>query len=118
LADLCKELNIPGIILAQLNREVEKDGGRMPRLSDLKQSGSIEEDADTILLLHRVNQEEDANPYESLPHDVDLIVAKRRNGPRGFVHTIFQPAFTQFIPRSKVSDDDVPPEQQGYFPDQ
>lgn len=119
LSDLCGELNIPGVILSQLNRDVEKDGGRAPRLSDLRQSGDIEQDADTVILLHK-KEEEDSDPNNRDPYPCDLIIAKRRNGPTGYVHTTFIPQFTRFVPRAKVTDEDVPPEhqQQSFYPDQ
>ena len=81
---LAKELQIPIIALSQLNREVEKRAGQKPQLSDLRESGSIEQDADVVLLLHR--EEEKAT----------LNVAKQRNGPTGNVSMTYAPAWTRF----------------------
>src|SRR5262249_19165204 len=81
---LAKELNVPVIVVSQLNREVEREKGRAPRLSDLRESGSIEQDADLVGLLYRPvksgDDEESMNePSDALP--VNLLIAKQRNGP-------------------------------------
>jgi replicative DNA helicase len=76
LKALAKELQVPVVALAQLNREVEHRKGERPRLSDLRESGALEQHADTVILLH---QDADA------PGTLDLIVAKQRNGPTGTV---------------------------------
>src|SRR5204862_1006808 len=84
IKSLAKELKVPVIVLSQLNREVEREKGRTPRLSDLRESGSIEQDADLVGLLYRpVNQTEDEEPA-SEPSDaipINLLIAKQRNGP-------------------------------------
>src|SRR5438105_8590021 len=90
---LAKELNVPVIVLSQLNRELEKDKNRKPRMSDLRESGSIEQDADLIGLLYKPSGGEDedsAAPTEeqdAVP--VNLLIAKQRNGPTGDVHLTF-----------------------------
>jgi replicative DNA helicase len=106
---LAKELNVPVIVLSQLNRELEKDKSRKPRLSDLRESGSIEQDADLVGLLYKpdAGDEEDA-PEESEGVAVNFLVAKQRNGPTGDVNLTFLKPFTRFESRSKFSDDDVP----------
>jgi len=76
------------IALAQLNRDVEKRGGP-PRLSDLRESGSCEQDADVVLLIHR--DDEDLPPGEA-----DIIVAKHRNGPTGDARVLFVERFSSF----------------------
>src|SRR5215475_1289374 len=80
---LAKELNVPVIVLSQLNRELEKDKNRKPRMSDLRESGSIEQDADLVALLYKPSRGDDEGPgYEerdSVP--VNLLIAKQRNGP-------------------------------------
>lgn len=79
LKRLARELGIPVVLLAQLNRETAKGGGRRPTLSDLRDSGAIEQDADVVVLIHRPGYyDEQANPGEA-----ELIVAKHRNGPTG-----------------------------------
>jgi replicative DNA helicase len=85
LKALAKELNIPVLALSQLNRASE-DAER-PRLSHLRESGSLEQDADVVLLMHRPQDE---------PGVVEVEVAKQRNGPTGTVKLTFLPAFTRF----------------------
>ncbi len=107
---LAKELGVPVIVLSQLNRELEKDKNRKPRLSDLRESGSIEQDADLVGLLYRpASDDEDAPAMEEgdgIP--VNLLIAKQRNGPTGDVHLTFLKTYTRFESAAKVSDDDVP----------
>jgi replicative DNA helicase len=93
---LLKELNIPGIIVAQLNRDMEKDKNRKPRLSDLRESGAIEQDADIIGMIYSA-EDEPKNP-EIVP--VNLLIAKQRNGPTGDVGFTFFKAITRFEPRA------------------
>lgn len=110
---LAKELNVPVIVLAQLNRELEKDKSRKPRLSDLRESGSIEQDADVIGLLYKpdAGDDEDGAPAESEGIPVNLLIAKQRNGPTGDVHLTFLKPYTRFESAAKVSDEDVPAER-------
>jgi replicative DNA helicase len=90
---IAKELNIPVIVLSQLNRESEKAGNRKPRISDLRESGAIEQDADQIWLLYRPDdQEETADKV----FQVDVVIAKSRNGPTGEVHLLFNKPITKF----------------------
>ena len=78
---LSRELKISIVLLAQLNRETAKGGGRRPNMADIRDSGGIEQDADTIILVHRPGYYDDnANPGEA-----ELIVGKNRNGPTGTV---------------------------------
>jgi replicative DNA helicase len=110
---LAKELNVPIIVLSQLNREVEREKGRPPRMSDLRESGSIEQDADLVGLLYRPQkpgEDEDMAPSE--PSDaipVNLLIAKQRNGPADVdVHLTFLKTYTRFESAAKIQDDDVP----------
>jgi replicative DNA helicase len=106
---LAKELSIPVIVLAQLNRELEKDKNRKPRLSDLRESGSIEQDADLVGLLYKPSVEEDeggVGDQDSRP--VNLLIAKQRNGPTGDVNLTFLNSITRFESAAKVSDEDIP----------
>ena len=108
---LAKELNVPIIVLSQLNRELEKDKSRKPRLSDLRESGSIEQDADLVGLLYKPDGGEDedgATPDESEGLAVNFLIAKQRNGPTGDVNLTFMKPYTRFESRSKFSDEDVP----------
>src|SRR5262249_35353339 len=109
---LAKELKVPVIVLSQLNREVEREKGRAPRLSDLRESGTIEQDADLVGLLYRpVKQgEEDeptSEPTDAIP--VNLLIAKQRNGPANEdVHLTFMKIYTRFESAAKIHDGDVP----------
>jgi replicative DNA helicase len=106
---LAKELKIPVIVLSQLNRELEKDKSRKPRLSDLRESGAIEQDADLVGLLYKPSSEEEQEAgMESEGIPVNLLIAKQRNGPTGDVNLTFLKSFTRFESAAKVSDDAVP----------
>jgi replicative DNA helicase len=108
---LAKELKVPVIVLCQLNREMEREKNRKPRLSDLRESGAIEQDADLVGLLYKVAQDEDAegaDESEGLP--VNLLIAKQRNGPTGDIPLTFLKAYTRFEPAARISDEDVPHE--------
>jgi replicative DNA helicase len=98
---LAKELDIPVIVLAQLNREIEKDGCRKPRLSDLRECGAIEQDADIVGMLYR--PEENPDPT-ALVIPVNLCINKQRNGPIGDVELTFFKEYTRFESRSKFDD--------------
>lgn len=91
---LAKELEVPVIALSQLNRGPEQRTDKKPMVSDLRESGSIEQDADMVILLHR----EDA--YEKEPPragEADLIVAKHRNGPTATITVAFQGHYSRFV---------------------
>jgi len=106
---LAKELDVPVIVLAQLNREVEKEKNRKPRLSDLRESGAIEQDADLVGMLYRASNDDDDGPdpsQEALP--VNLLIAKQRNGPTGDVHLTFLKPYTRFESAAKISSEDIP----------
>jgi len=97
---LARELDIPILALAQLNRAVENRIDRVPQLSDLRESGSIEQDADLVLFLSR-----DANTEEVDPNNIDynrkvkidLYIAKHRNGPVGKVKLMFHPSHQKYL---------------------
>ena len=90
---LAKELQVPVIALSQLNRGPEQRSDKMPALSDLRESGSLEQDADMVILLHR----DSAYEKESTrPGEADLIVAKHRNGPTKTITVAFQGHFSRF----------------------
>ncbi len=100
LKGLARELKVPIIAVAQLNRRVEQEG-RRPRMSDLRESGAIEQDADLILLLHRPNaalvgQDDGTEPDAPTGNEAELIVAKHRNGPTGLVRVVFQAQYLRF----------------------
>jgi replicative DNA helicase len=84
LKQLAREMSMPVIALAQLNRTVEDRSSGRPRLSDLRESGSLEQDADSVILMHRKTDDPAA-----LKQEIDLIVAKHRSGPTADVHTMY-----------------------------
>ena len=102
LKQLARELKIPVVVLAQVKREVESRKDERPALSDLRESGSIEQDADLVLFLHRVKKKDgDEEPDVSAGKEVDVLIAKNRNGPIGEVKLMFLPAYTRFEPVTK-----------------
>ena len=104
---LAKELNVPIIVLAQLNRQAEQTGQR-PKLSHLRESGAIEQDADVVALLHR-DREADAGAEGNVNEmEAELIIAKHRNGPTGIIPLTFLKQYTRFESRARFSDEDVP----------
>ena len=111
IKSLAKELNVPVIVLSQLNRELEKDKDRKPRLSDLRESGAIEQDADVVGLLYKPSREDEDAFEEQDAIAINLLIAKQRNGPTGDVHLTFLKSYTRFESAAKVSDDDVPVER-------
>jgi replicative DNA helicase len=94
--NLARELKIPVLALSQLSRSVEQRGVKRPQLSDLRESGSIEQDADVVLFLWR---EEDDDPEPGKPLNITLDVAKHRNGPLGSVKLSFHGDRVRFFPR-------------------
>ena len=93
LKSLAKELNVPVLVLSQLNRSAEKDD-RPPRLSDLRESGSIEQDADVVLMLARPKEADEK--FQVAADSAELIVAKQRNGPVGDLKLTFIRDITRF----------------------
>lgn len=93
LKAMAKELEVPVIVLSQLNRSSEKEN-RTPRLSDLRESGSIEQDADVVLMLSRPKDADEK--FQTAAGAADLIVAKQRNGPVGEIKLTFLQEITRF----------------------
>ena len=91
---LAKELDVPVIALSQLNRGPEQRTDKKPLLSDLRESGSIEQDVDVVILLHREDAYERESPRAG---EADLIVAKHRNGPTATVTVAFQGHYSRFV---------------------
>jgi replicative DNA helicase len=91
---LAKELQVPVIALSQLNRGPEQRADKKPALSDLRESGSLEQDADMVILLHRESAYEADNPRAG---EADLIIAKHRNGPTRTVTVGFHGHFSRFV---------------------
>ena len=103
LKSLARELHIPVVVLCQLNRDAQFE---VPTLANLRDSGSIEQDADLVLFLHRAAQKkkktaEDDNPPQSDVHPTDLIIAKQRNGPTGVVKLELKSKVARFVPVTK-----------------
>ncbi|WP_455477438.1 replicative DNA helicase [Bartonella sp. B41] len=124
LKALAKELNVPIIALSQLSRQVESRTDKRPQLSDLRESGSIEQDADIVLFVYREEYYlKNEQPKEGSPEHVkwqdkmneimgqaEVIIAKQRHGPTGTVHLAFQSDFTRF---SDLADSHYLPDQYG-----
>jgi replicative DNA helicase len=91
---LAKELNVPVIAISQLNRSPEQRADKKPALSDLRESGSLEQDADLVILLHRESAYEADNPRAG---EADLIIAKHRNGPTKTITVGFHGHFSRFV---------------------
>jgi len=89
---LAKEIEVPVIAVAQLNRGPEQRTDKKPMMSDLRESGSLEQDADMVMLLHR----EDAYDKDQRPGEADIIVAKHRNGPTDTITVAFQGHYSRF----------------------
>ncbi len=96
---LAKELNVPVIAVAQLNRGPEQRTDKKPMLSDLRESGSIEQDADVVILLHREDAYERESPRAG---EADFIVAKHRNGPTATVTVAFQGHYSRFVDMARI----------------
>ncbi|MBN1764570.1 MAG: replicative DNA helicase [Sedimentisphaerales bacterium] len=105
---LARELNVPVVAMAQLNRSPEGREGHRPRMSDLRESGNIEQDADVIIMLHRESyyrhmshEDIDKNSSDFTHDDIDdntaeLIITKQRNGPTGTIKLLWHPQWTRF----------------------
>jgi replicative DNA helicase len=96
---LAKELSVPVVALAQLNRGPELRTDKRPLLADLRESGSIEQDSDVVILLHREDAYEPESPRAG---EADLIVAKHRNGPTATVTVAFQGHYSRFVDMAPI----------------
>ncbi|MCL2337156.1 MAG: replicative DNA helicase [Firmicutes bacterium] len=106
LKSLAKELNVPVMALAQLSRSVEQRQSKVPQLADLRESGSLEQDADVVMFIYR---DEYYNPDTERASIADIIVAKQRNGPTGTVELGFIKEFTRFVNPARRSEREQAP---------
>jgi len=102
LKALAKELAIPVVAVSQLSRAVESREGHRPKLSDLRESGALEQDADVVVLLFR---EEYYNPTDDNQGIAEVIIAKQRNGPVGTIKLTFLKEFTRFVDMAREKED-------------
>jgi len=102
LKGLARELNVPVVVLSQLNRSPEGRDDHKPRMSDLRESGSIEQDADVVMLLHREDYYKRNDKDYEPDNTAQVIIAKQRNGPTGTVPLIFREKFTRFENMSRI----------------
>jgi replicative DNA helicase len=115
LKSLAKELDVPVLALSQLSRNVESRGGK-PRLSDLRDSGSIEQDADVVMFIHSEDKGKDESEKTSIR---EILIEKHRNGPTGQVNLYFDLKTTTFLnlDKSNMSDFTAPVPERGGLDD-
>ena len=105
LKSIAKELNVPVLALSQLSRAPEQRGGR-PLLSDLRESGSIEQDADVVIFIHREKQQVQEGEEPEPNPEVRLVIGKQRNGPTGDVPVVFLKRYIKFKNRAREELED------------
>jgi len=98
LKSLARELDVPVLALSQLSRAVEQSPNKRPQLSHLRESGSLEQDADVVLFIHRPDY---YDPDSALRGIAEIIIAKHRHGPTGTVELVFAAEYTRFLPLAK-----------------
>jgi primary replicative DNA helicase (EC 3.6.1.-) len=97
LKALARELNVPILAVSQLSRAVEQRDHKIPKLSDLRESGSIEQDADVVLFIYRKDRDKlESELTEEEKNTAEIIIAKHRNGPLGTIKVKFIPELTTF----------------------
>lgn len=113
LKNLAKELGIPVIAISQLNRTIEREKERRPRLSDLRESGNLEQDADIVGILWKPARDDDSGDSDCIP--VNLEILKQRNGPTGTVPLTFLRGYTRFESAARVSSEDMPQHEPPHY---
>jgi replicative DNA helicase len=93
LKGLAKELDVPVLALSQLSRAVEQRSPQIPRLSDLRETGAIEQDADVVMFIHREDKYKENTEKQNI---ADIIIAKHRNGPVGKIELYFDEQIASF----------------------
>jgi len=117
LKGIARELNIPVVALSQLSRAVEQRGEEArPQLSDLRDSGAIEQDADVVMFIHRKlyrrgKEDEEDDEIEPEDNTAEIIVRKQRNGPMGTIRLTFQKSFASFVDQAAAWDSRTAQEQ-------
>ncbi len=108
LKSLARELDVPVVVLSQLNRSPEGREDHRPRMSDLRESGSIEQDADVVMLLHREDYYHRGEEGYEPDNTAEVIIAKQRNGPTGTVKLTFREKCTRFENLAQIEQEAVP----------
>jgi replicative DNA helicase len=117
--EIGRELDLPIIMLSQMNRGWNARADKRPILADLRESGSLEQDADQVIFIHRPNK---PNGYSEEPEPAEIILAKNRNGPCGTVNATWYPKLMHFIDKEfngevQSDDDSITPDASGAFSD-